>query len=127
MYFNLQGWGNRKGETWIQPMRPTSSNTTKECISYAQQLHNKYDGECHCTEMKSELVVEHRNTFGIAPHKSENATKTLTRDDNVLEVARCGDYFRFMKNIGGGGGHELEIRNFKVILQHGCSDGRLNN
>ena len=78
-------------------MRPSPPKTAEECICYAHELHDKNYGKCQCTEIK--LVVEHRNTFGIAPHKSQNATKTLTRDDNVLKEARCGDYFRFMKNI----------------------------
>ena len=108
-------------------MRPSSSKATEECICYAHELHDKHYGKCQCIERKLELVVEHRNTFGIAPHKSQNATKTLTRRDNVLKVARCGDYFRFMKNVGGGGGHQLEIRNFKVIIQHGCRNVRLDN
>ena len=61
-----------------------------------------------------ELVLEDVNIFNLAPHDQEEAVRVITHDENILKCAQKGDYFQFMKNIGGGGAHTLNIKDFNV-------------
>ena len=88
-----QGWGNRKGEIFVKLMRPSASRDR--------------DG-------KIAMVSEKRGLFGIAKHKEEEAKTELT-DDPIVIQAQPGDFYRFMRNAGGGGGHKLHVRNFRVV------------
>ena len=90
-------------------MRPTS---IKQCTGRDRKGSFQYL-VCENTE----IVVEHRDTFGIAPHEEQNVTKTLSRNEKIVNCAQPGDYFRFMKNVGGGGGHKLFVEEFKAILE----------
>ena len=63
---------------------------------------------------ESECILEEIDLFKIAPHKATEVYSILTHDENIIKSAQKGDYFRFMKNIGGGGGHELIVNDFKV-------------
>ena len=71
--------------------------------------------------------------FGIAPHQKpwmkkefvlkhvefkDNAKEVLTQTDEIVKLAQPGDYFEIMKNVGGGGGHGLYIRNFKLKIYY---------
>ena len=84
-----QGWGNLKGEIFVQLMRPQDHNVAPKMIAEKSQI------------------------FGIAKHNWD-IVKTVLEDDLVLKLAQEGDFFRFMRNIGGGGGHELYVKNFRV-------------
>ena len=42
---------------------------------------------------------------------------TLTWAYAIISLALPGDFFRFMKNVGGGGGHELIVYNFKLEIR----------
>ena len=55
--------------------------------------------------------------FGTAPHSYENVNLNLKRYDSVVSEFRPGDHFRFMRNIGDGGGHSLHVRNFKAMVE----------
>lgn len=81
-----QGWGNLKGEIFIQLMRPS----------------------------EDKMVAEKRRVFGIAKHHEEEA-KTEIKDGDILTLAQPGDFYRFMRNIGGGGGHTLTVRKFRAV------------
>ena len=61
-----------------------------------------------------ELILEDVDIFNVAPHHPKEAVRIITQDENILKCARKGDYFRFMKNVGGGGGHRLDIKDFYV-------------
>merc|ERR1719219_945494 len=94
MKWKDQGWGNQKGQVWLQLRRPLAvSKGAFETIA----------------EMDSDK-------FGIAPHKLANATDTLTPSENVVKLAKPGDYYQVMKNIGGGVGHRLQIVDFKLKI-----------
>ena len=54
--------------------------------------------------------------FGKAPHNLTKATDTLTHEENVVKLAKPGDYYQVMREIGGGGGHTLTIKNFKLTI-----------
>ena len=91
-----QGWGNRKGEIFMKLMRLASGDSASRQSSDAQE------------------VAEKRRLFGIAKHQEEEA-KTEITDDPVVALARPGDFYRFMRNAGGGGGHTLTVKNFRVV------------
>jgi hypothetical protein len=88
-----QGWGNRKGEIFMKLMRPASGGS----------------GGSDARE-----VAEKRRIFGIAKHQEEEA-KTEIADDPIVTLAKPGDFYRFMRNAGGGGGHSLTVKNFRVV------------
>lgn len=48
--------------------------------------------------------------------KWAEVTDTLTSEENIVSLAKTGDYYKVMKNIGGGGGHELKMKNFKLTI-----------
>ena len=87
-----QGWGNRKGEIFMKLMRPGADGRGSD----AQEVAEKY------------------RIFGIAKHEEEEA-KTEITDDPVVALAKRGDFYRFMRNAGGGGGHSLRVKNFRVV------------
>ena len=58
------------------------------------------------------------NTFGIAPHSLAEAVNTITETDDIVKLAKPGDYYQIMKNIGGGGGHRLKIHDFKLTIHY---------
>lgn len=82
-----QGWGNRKGEIIIYLMRGSPAKTIAE-----------------------------KSLFGIAPHEQETAKAEL-RDHPVVTEAQLGDYYHFKRLPGQGGGHQLSVKNFKVIAE----------
>ena len=69
------------------------------------------------SETNSIMISEDRDIFDLAPHCEEKVTKVLTSQDGVLSNARPGDYIQFMKNVGGGGGHRLIVKDFKVLIE----------
>ena len=91
-------------------LRPTPDNT-----EYCTGSDRK--GEFQFVVSKPEIVTEDLNIFDVAPHEEQKAEKILTRNDDVVSNAQSGDYFRFMKNVGGGGGHRLVVTEFNVIIQ----------
>ena len=84
-----QGWGNKKGELFVILMRPSRTG-------------------------KPLQIAEHRRLFGIAEHYEKEAHKVVNRDDPVVDKSKKGDFYRFMRNAGGGGGHQLKVKNFRV-------------
>ena len=60
-------------------------------------------------------MAERRELLGIAPHEWSSPAVELKEDKVVTEV-REGDFYRFTRNADGGGGHELNVKNFKAIL-----------
>ena len=84
-----QGWGSRKCELYMTLMRPT-------------------------VEGEPVQIAEHRELFSIAEHYEKQAHKVIRADHPVVAEAKRGDFYRFMRNAGGGGGHELTVKNFRV-------------
>ena len=83
-----QGWGNLKGEIYMKLMRPAATG--------------------------ADVVVENRRLFGIAKHQEERA-KAVLSDSPVVRQVQSGDFYRFMRNVGSGGGHELTVKKFRVV------------
>ncbi len=84
-----QGWGNRKGRLMVKLIRRDS-------------------GE--------KVIVENNNIFGIADHEWTKSSCKLV-DNPVVRLAEPGDFYRFERNAGGGGGHSLSVKNFTVLLE----------
>ena len=94
-----QGWGNRKGEIFIKLVR-------KE-----QKAQPASGPQTQVTE-----VAEKRQVFGIAEHELIVAKVTLGAGEPVVSESQPGDFYRFMRNVGGGGVHQLFVNNFKAIV-----------
>ena len=54
--------------------------------------------------------------IGIAPHSLAEVVDTLT--DDIVKLAKPGDYYQIMKNIGGGGNHILIVEDFKMTIHY---------
>eukprot|EP00112_Aurelia_sp_Birch-Aquarium-sp1_P002450 Seg1270.16 transcript_id=Seg1270.16/GoldUCD/mRNA.D3Y31 product="hypothetical protein" protein_id=Seg1270.16/GoldUCD/D3Y31 len=82
-----QGFGNRKGQVFMQLMRG------------------------------DEVIAEKTNMFGFAPHRWQDAEATIN-GHNLINLSKKGDFYRFMRNPGGGGEHRysLRVENFKATL-----------
>ena len=59
-------------------------------------------------------IAERRQLFGIAEHYEKTAHQVLGREDPIIAKSRKGDFLRFMRNAGGGGGHQLKVKNFRI-------------
>ena len=100
-----QGWGNKKGEIFVKLMRPEAGCSDPTQPSTSRPLEDEQIIE----------IAQRRQLFGIAEHywKREH---TVISDHPVVSKARPGDFYRFMRYVGGGGGHELKVRNFRVVV-----------
>ena len=86
-----QGWGNPKGELWLNLMRRPKDG----------------GGE-------PPQIASYRPLFGIAEHFTKSS-KTAIQHHPVVTNAGPGDFYRFMRHVGGGGGHSLKVWNFRVV------------
>ena len=88
-----QGFGNRKGMLWVQLVRG------------------------------DEVLADSREDFPtLAPHVAGpigmmHPEVLLIKNHSVLNLSRPGDKLRFMISVGGGGGHQLKLRNFKAKVE----------
>ena len=94
-----QGWGNRKGELFAYLMRPSR---TGEPVK----------------------IAEHRRLLGIAEHRRTTPNIKVAKGYPIVAKSKKGDFCRFMRNAGGGGGHELIVEKFQVkatVCEVDCS------
>ena len=88
-----QGFGNRKGMLWAQLIRG------------------------------DEVLADSLEDFPtLAPHVAGpiglmHSEALLIKNHPVVNLSRPGDKLRFMINVGGGGGHQLKLRNFKAKVE----------
>ena len=92
MYWQDQGWGLQKGKIWMQLVRPRTKKKPPK------------------------IVCENKDLFGSVPHKEEFIIRILTIKDPIISLAQAGDYFRIMKNVGGGSWRQLIVRKFKIVV-----------
>lgn len=95
-----QGWGNRKGELFVRLIRGSPGPVAA--------------GSCGRGD-KGTVIAERRDFFGLAEHSETSASLNLRRDEEVVSRAQPGDRYRFMRRVGGGGGHTLTVRGFRAI------------
>ena len=55
---------------------------------------------------------------GLANLDWEEVTIHLTEEDDIVQKFKPGDHFQIMRDIGGGGGHQLMVRKFKLVIKH---------
>ena len=53
----------------------------------------------------------------LAPHEM-GSKEVEVSDHPVVTRARKGDVLRVMRNVGGGGGHSLRVRDFTMRIAH---------
>ena len=85
-----QGYGNRKGMIWVEVIRK---------------------GKVIANSMEDEDSYEH-----VAPHREEHKTIEIENTDLIRGIQK-GDILMFRKNVGGGGGHSLSVKNFICHLE----------
>jgi len=84
-----QGYGNQKGQIWLQLVR---------------------DGR---------VIADSREQyFALAPHNDLERREVEVVEHPVVTLAGKGDVIRVMRNVGGGGGHRLTVKNFKMRIIH---------
>ena len=87
-----QGYGNRKGQVWLQLVR------------------------------EGEVVADSREQFpALAPHCEGSELERREVEvvgHPVVRLAARGDTLRVARNIGGGGGHSLTVSQFTVTIGH---------
>lgn len=103
-----QGWGNLKGEIFVRLMRPSS----KEVEGKKGRLPWSKPKTQRVSEMVQ--VAEKRRVFGIAKHHEEAADAEIV-NDSIVSLAEPGDFYRFMRNVGSGGGHKLTVKKFRAV------------
>ena len=67
------------------------------------------------------LADTREDYYELAPHtqgldKYEDR-EVLIKGHPVVDLLKRGDRLRFMRNCGGGGGHMLYVRHFKVKIE----------
>ena len=107
-----QGWGNRKGELFVRLMRGPDSSR-KPGGGYMSRVRRRKPKSDAGKD--SEVVVEKMALFGVAQHAETSGRVELKEDEGVVSQARPGDWYRFMRNAGGGGGHRLTVRGFRAV------------
>jgi hypothetical protein len=55
---------------------------------------------------------------GVAPHHEEKLSIHIT-DDDVCTESLPGDQLAIYFHVGGGGGHELFVKDFDVFIDYG--------
>ena len=111
---------NQKGRIWIQLWRPISSDNEEGLYntdgSKSFSLKKLLKGNFSKPEVVK-MIAEDLNIFDLAPHREQSVSKVLTSNESILNKVLPGDYIRFMKNVGGGGGHHLYVKDFCVIIE----------
>lgn len=117
-----QGWGNRKGELFVRLMRPDPGEHPEKGKDEGSAI-SRLAGRLFSRREKSpqrttggKMVAERRDFFGLAEHRETSARLEMDGTESVVGWARCGDWYRFMRRVGGGGGHELIVRGFRAVV-----------
>ena len=95
-------------------MRPLEGSENEK-VTFDNKTSSRFFNKSLTTN--SIMISEERDIFDLAPHYEERVTKVLTSQDGVLRKARPGDYIQFIKNVGGGGGHRLIVKEFEVLIE----------
>ena len=119
--FKIKGpaWGHFTPEHYFDGPRLTGSvKKLSISLKWKDQGWGNRKGDIFLTLVRDkEVVAEKYNPLGLAPHKEEEAKTELINDPIVTEV-REGDYYKFSKNPGGGGGHQLTVKNYRVVVHY---------
>jgi len=106
-----QGWGNAKGRVWVRLVGPVDKEL-KEML----QLDEDWAPKSGDQDTYAPIIAED-TPFETIAHSDREDSITLTPESSkVLSRARPGQTIEFWKYTGGGGGHELHLRDFKATL-----------
>uniref|UniRef100_A0A0G4HPB2 Uncharacterized protein n=1 Tax=Chromera velia CCMP2878 TaxID=1169474 RepID=A0A0G4HPB2_9ALVE len=53
--------------------------------------------------------------FGIAAHREREDEKTFSQDSDLVKALHPGDFLQIEFTVGGGGGHEIHVKELKLI------------
>ena len=110
-----QGWGNRKGELFVRLMRAPLQDSNASNQSAKKGDKKDEDRRSRWRQEGETQVAERRGFFGLAEHKETSARLEMDGRESVVAGARSGDWYRFMRRAGGGGGHRLIVRGFRAV------------
>lgn len=99
VFWKDQGWGNRKGRIFVKLIRPQAKRSFMK------------------SKRKPTEIAMNDNMFGIVAEHEWKTSTSLLVDDDVVKLAQPGDYYCFMRDAGGGGGHTLFVNKFTVLLE----------
>ena len=72
-----------------------------------------------CTHILQVLEDSREDYFALAPQSRQcERREVLVELHQVVSRARRGDLVRVVRNIGGGGGHRLTVKDFKMTIIH---------
>ena len=97
-----QGWGYSKGYIFIHLIRgeETVVETAHSCRFFNAPAPHKY--ELHTCILSDDIDTNKRSNL---------------RCNGLLKESQKGDILRFFLNCGGGGGHELWVKNFQMSVR----------
>ena len=84
---------NRQGRVWLQLRRPNIL---------------LFGGSEFIFEMESKR-------FGNAPENFETVAHTLNQTEDIVKLAKAGDYYQVMKTVGG---HCFSIEDFRLAIHY---------
>ena len=61
------------------------------------------------------MQAEKSSFAPLTEHKEKSVEADISTKE-VVKMAKDGDKFRFMSNVGGGGGHTLTVKDFTVKM-----------
>ena len=98
------GWGNQRGQIWIQLMRngKVLADTREDYFALAPHM-NRGGNRGRQSFIQFKFALEDR--------------EVVIRGHPVVDLLERGDRLRFMRNVGGGGGDSLTVRHFKVQVE----------
>eukprot|EP00475_Leptophrys_vorax_P005044 TRINITY_DN13036_c0_g1_i1.p1 TRINITY_DN13036_c0_g1~~TRINITY_DN13036_c0_g1_i1.p1 ORF type:complete len:263 (+),score=48.20 TRINITY_DN13036_c0_g1_i1:47-835(+) len=97
-----QGWGNAKGRLYMRTLRVAGAGEMKDIEDQDAFL----DAQVIATE----------KTASVAPRRNEKLDWRLDTSSPVVKSAKPGDLIEVQREIGGGGGHQLWIEDFKITI-----------
>ena len=64
------------------------------------------------------LLIYRQAYYALAPHEQMELRQVTIEDHNVVGMCKTGDILRVMRNVGGGGGHRLTVKDFSITIFH---------
>jgi len=125
-----QGWGNRKGQIIAKLCRVGKGQrkVVAECSVFGTAQHHVEAVQSVLTATAAVLTKAVVSPIHLAgPTLSRGAlildigtvrTVEIQNGREIVQNAREGDVLEFWRFVGGGGGHSLTLKDFKVVLKH---------
>ena len=107
LYATYGRYSGRISESWYWSSEVIADSRFEHyCIACIQLQHVK------------NITIRFREEYPtLAPHEMESKEVEVSNHP-VVTRARKGDVLRVMRNVGGGGGHKLTVRDFTMRIAH---------